>query len=90
MAKTVSEYSIFIASPSDVAEERTKIREIVDEINRTVGRNAKIRLEVIGRETDAIPGFGADAQDVINNSMPREFDIFIGVMGHRFGKPTKR
>ncbi len=35
MAKTVTKYSIFIASPSDLEEERIAIEEVTKELNLT-------------------------------------------------------
>jgi hypothetical protein len=40
-------------------------------------------------ETDASPGVGSDAQDVINQQLAN-YDIFIGLLSARFGTPTKR
>ncbi len=41
-------------------------------------------------ETHTSPGVGADAQDVINQQLTDEYDIFIGIMWSRFGTPTGR
>ncbi|RBP48672.1 DUF4062 domain-containing protein [Arenicella xantha] len=82
--------SIFIASPSDVSSERDKIEEVVHEINSTHARERGMRFELVRWESYTYPGIGVDAQDVINNQLPDDIDIFIGVMWHRFGTPTKR
>jgi len=80
----------FLASPSDVSVERSAIKEIVAECNRHWAKLPGIYLELICWENNAYPGIGDDAQDVINNQIPNEYDIFIGIMGTRFGTPTKR
>lgn len=41
-------------------------------------------------ETHAFPGFGDDAQAVINDEIPDDFDLFIGIMWCRFGTETNR
>ena len=42
MAQKVTLYKIFVASPSDVREERNSLEEIIDEINlSTISRNNK-------------------------------------------------
>lgn len=41
-------------------------------------------------ETHAYPGIGIDAQDVINQTIPDDYDIFIGIMWCRYGTATKR
>jgi len=82
--------SVFVASPSDVAPERARLEEIVTELNQSWSRSLGIRLDLIRWETQAYPGFGVDAQEVINRQLPSDYDIFIGMMWHRFGTPTAR
>jgi len=80
--------SVFLASPSDVTDERTRVEEVIDELNITWSRDLGVRLELVRWETHAHPGFAADAQAVINKQLSNDFDIFIGVMWCRFGTPT--
>jgi hypothetical protein len=82
--------SVFVASPSDVAAERSRLEEVVTELNHTWSRSLGIRLELLRWETHSYPGFGDDAQDVINRQVPADYDIFLGIMWHRFGSPTGR
>jgi len=37
-----------------------------------------------------VPGVGPDAQAVINNQVGEDYDIYIGILGHRFGTQTPR
>ncbi len=90
MTRTEHIVSVFVASPSDVADERARLEEIVAEINNTWAAEMRIRLELIRWETHAFPGKGEDAQAVINEEIPDNYDIFFGLMWHRFGTPTKR
>jgi hypothetical protein len=80
---------VFIASPSEVAEERDVVTYVVTELSRTLGTPFDIELEAIRWETHAWPDVGVDAQDVINHEI-RDYDIFVGVMWKKFGSPTKR
>jgi len=41
-------------------------------------------------ETHAYPGVGSYPQDVINEQIGDDYDIFIGIMWERFGTPTRR
>ncbi len=79
---------IFVASPSDVAEERTRLESIVDEINKTISSSSGTQLELVKRETDVVPGIGAYPQDVINQQVGDNIDIFIGILWKKFGTPT--
>lgn len=90
--RTIRQASIFLASPGDVSTERQHARDVVEELNRTVGANRGIHLNVVGWETDAAPDYGADAQALINGQIARmeEHDVFVGIMWNRFGSPTPR
>jgi hypothetical protein len=86
---SVNTVRVFIASPSDVAEERDITSLVVGEINRIFGNPFGVDLDAIRWETHAWPDVGEDAQDVINKQIG-EFDVLVGVMWRRFGSPTKR
>ena len=80
---------IFVASPSDVPDERDVVSVVVDELRRIVGDLRQVELEAVRWETHAWPDAGDDAQAVINREIG-QYDIFIGVMWRRFGTPTGR
>jgi len=90
MAKTHTILQVFVASPSDVSDERTLMEDVVSEFNKTWGNHNNVMLELLKWETHSRPGIGADPQDVINDQIGDEYDIFIGIMWGRFGSPTKR
>ncbi|HQX52492.1 MAG TPA: DUF4062 domain-containing protein [Planctomycetaceae bacterium] len=90
MAKTRTVLQVFVASPGDVVDERTLLTDIVAEFNNTWGNHNGVVLELLKWEINSRPGFGDDAQDVINKSIGDEYDIFIGIMWGRFGSPTHR
>lgn len=81
---------IFIASPADLAEERSCVRQVVERINATIGQHLHIFLQVLSWELNVHPGIGEDAQDVINKQIQDAYDIFIGLMWSRAGTQTKR
>lgn len=87
MAQLVTKLRVFIASPDDVGQERKKMEEIMAELNHGIAAEKNIVLELIRWETHTWPGFGRDAQDVINEQV-EPYDIFIGIMWNRFGTPT--
>ncbi|WP_181166712.1 DUF4062 domain-containing protein [Mesorhizobium sp. B2-5-4] len=90
MARQEHVLSVFVASPGDVNEERNKLEEVIRELNITWSRELGLRLDLVRWETHAYPGMGQDPQDVINGEIPDDYDIFIGIMWHRFGTPTGR
>ena len=91
MSDNESVLKVFVASPSDVSDEREALREVVVEINRTFSAlSAGLRLDVNGWE-DAAPDFGADAQDVINKRFDlAEFDVVIVIVWLTIGTETSR
>ena len=90
MAQDVQEVRVFIASPSDVTKYRQITSNLIDEINEGLGvQGIPTRAKAVGWE-NVSPGVGADGQDVINQQVGDNFDIFVGILWHRFGTPTGR
>jgi hypothetical protein len=90
MPRTETVLRVFVASPRDLSEERATLEGVIRELNNTWSTTLGIRLELVAWETHTLPGFGADAQDVINEQIADDYDIFIGMMWARFGTPTGR
>jgi hypothetical protein len=89
MVRTEKVVVAFIASPSDVDEERCKLEDVVTELNRTCSRHMRVRVDLVKWESHTFPDVGVSAQDVINRQIGDDYDIFIGVMWTRFGTPTR-
>lgn len=81
---------IFLASPRDVKPEREMIFALKDDLDHVIGRPYQIRFEFVNWERSAYPGIGEDAQDVINQNIDGDYDIFLGIFWQRFGTPTNR
>lgn len=90
--ESVQRYTVLLASPSDVMAERGTARDVLNEVNRLVGREKGAILDLVGWETDTFPAVGTDPQALINSQLPApdECDLFIGIMWNRFGSPTPR
>src|ERR1035438_10095328 len=73
--------TVFIASPSDLADERKKTFEVVAEINEVV-KNIDWSIDLLGWE-DTLPGYGRP-QGLINRDVER-CDLFIGMLWRRWG-----
>ena len=89
MPAQYSHLRILVASPHDVAEERLALRQVVDAMNQEWLHSRGLHFEVVGWETTH-PGVGTDPQDVINEQIGDDYDIFVGVLWSRFGSPTPR
>ena len=73
--------TVFIASPSDLAEERKAAFNVVAEVNGTVKRLGW-SIDLLGWE-DTLPGYGRP-QGQINRDV-EECDLFIGLLWRRWG-----
>jgi len=90
MAKRINNLRVFVASPSDIGDERVILEQVVKELNKLLGEKLGLRLDLVKWETDTYPSFGNDAQSVINEQIGDDYDIFIGMLWKRFGTPTIR
>ena len=82
--------TIFVASPSDVSDERDRLDTIVHEVNSAHARRTGVRLELLRWERDVSPAVGKDPQAVVNDQIPQDYDIFVGILWNRLGSPTSR
>lgn len=79
---------LFVSCPSDIINELDSIRLIVEEINKTSGKQNKFILEVIHWTKDTYTGIGTDAQEVINKQI--SYDILVSIFWQKIGTPTLR
>lgn len=88
--KVINQIKIFISCPGDIKAELDSIRLIVEEVNKTSGRQNSYFIETLNWTTDTYTQVGEDPQDVINSQLESEYDILVGLMWLCFGTPTKR
>lgn len=89
MPELITKYKIFVASPSDLSEEREYLNEVISELNITYGNRNNIVIELLKWETNSGPAISINGvQSIINNDIP-EYDLFIGLLWMKFGTPTK-
>lgn len=90
MARTLHQLTIFVSGPSGVDSEKAALRVIADEISRRVEKTHAITLRIVGWPDDIRPGASTDIQTEINRQIGTDFDIYVGILGSRFGTPTTR
>lgn len=88
--KNVKQIKIFVSCPGDVTDELNSIKLIIEDINKTIGKQQAYVLELLNWKTDTYTQIGSDVQEVINNQIDKEYDILVGVIWLRLGTPTKR
>ncbi|WP_404336604.1 DUF4062 domain-containing protein [Planococcus rifietoensis] len=88
MSYNAKVFNVMIASPNDVASERTIVRDVIYEWNAIHSLTRNIVLLPIGWETHSSPEMGKSPQDVINEQVALKCDLLIGVFWTRLGTPT--
>jgi hypothetical protein len=81
---------VFVASPSDVAEERVSVETVITHLNQVWSKNLGITFELLKWETNVRPTFSSDPQTAINEQIDPNYDVFIGIFWGRFGTRTPR
>ncbi len=89
MSYTASVFNVMIASPGDVASERSIVRDVVYEWNAVHSMTRRIVLLPIGWETHSSPEMGDTAQSIINKQVLEKCDLLVGVFWTRIGTPTE-
>lgn len=85
MAKSLKKIRIFVASPSDVASERVKLETVVESLG-LIADYLNLTLEIVDWRT-VVPDAGRPQQIIFDQLKPTSWDIFIGILWHRFGTP---
>ncbi|MEW5717374.1 MAG: tetratricopeptide repeat protein [Chloroflexota bacterium] len=86
MTNNLKKLRIFAASPSDVATERAKLETVVASLKPTADYLG-LTLEVVDWRA-VVPDAGRAQQIIFDQLKPTSWDIFVGVLWHRFGTPS--
>lgn len=76
MPRTETILRVFVASPSDLDEEKEALVSVIEEMNTVWSKKLATRLDYIDWKTNTYPDFGADAQAVINEQIADDM-IFL-------------
>jgi len=85
IGKQPKKMRIFVASPSDVADERAKIATVVKSLKRLADQYDVILKILDWRQV--VPDMGRSQQIIFDQLKPDTWDVFIGILWHRFGTP---
>ena len=80
-------FNVMIASPSDVASERTIVREVIYDWNAVHSERENIVLLPVGWESHSSPEMGRP-QEIINRQAVDKCDLLVGIFGTRLGTDT--
>ena len=79
---------VMIASPGDVAAERTIITEELYRWNNANSVSRELILQPVRWETHSSPQMGAHPQTILNEHLLLDADIVVGIFGTRIGTAT--
>lgn len=79
---------VFIASPSDVQDERDAARDVIHDWNSAHSFDIKTVLLPVLWETHATPEMGDRPQGIINKQLVSSCDLLVGVFWTKLGTPT--
>lgn len=77
-----------IASPGDVQEYRSIVRDVLHEWNYVHSVSSNAVMMPVGWETHTSPELGSAPQELINDRVLEECDLLIGIFWTRLGTPT--
>ena len=80
-------FNVMIASPSDVASERSIVKEVIYDWNAVHSEREKIVLLPVGWESHTSPEMGRP-QEVLNRQLVDKCDLLVGIFGSRIGTDT--
>jgi len=82
----MQKFRIFVASPSDMATERSRIETIASAL-KPLADNLGYILDIVDWSS-VVPDMGRPEQVILDQVKPSSWDVFIGILWHRFGTPT--
>ena len=88
MSYNAKVFNVMIASPSDVASERSIVREVIYDWNAVHSNREGIVLLPVGWESHSSPEMGTRPQEIINRQTLDKCDLLVGIFGTRIGTDT--
>lgn len=89
MARQLTSLTVFVSAPSELEAEKAALRIVLGDLNAILEKTHGITLRLVGWPDDFRPAVSTDPQSAINEQLG-EYDIYVGLLGVRFGTPTPR
>ncbi|WP_291321469.1 DUF4062 domain-containing protein [Desulfonatronospira sp.] len=88
MAYQATIIPVMIASPGDVHEYRSIVRDVLHEWNYVNSASSTAMMMPVGWETHSSPELGSSPQELINDRVLEDCDLLVGIFWTRLGTPT--
>jgi len=90
MSKKLIQLTIVVSGTTDTDSEKAALRPVVEDLNKLLEKPHGITLRVRSWPDDVRPGVNTDPQAEVSRQLGSEYDIYVGLLGSRFGTPTPR
>ena len=90
MPKHLTALKVFISGTAETDAERGALASIVADLSEILEKTRSVTLRTVAWPDSIRPGVGSDPQDVINQQVGFDYDVYVGILGVRFGSPTNR
>jgi len=90
MPKTLTQLTIFASGTSETESERAALKRVAEELNKKLEKTHAITIRVRAWPDDVRPGVSAYPQAELNRQLGTDYDIYLGVLGARFGTATRQ
>ena len=84
----MKEFNVFLASCSDVSKYRKIAQKVIDELNESLGEELSCRAKLFRWEKSTVPEMGRPQEVIFRQADFDRTELFIGILGNRFGTPT--
>ncbi|HEY3899908.1 MAG TPA: hypothetical protein VGM54_14915 [Chthoniobacter sp.] len=88
MPQPITLFRVFLAAPSDVADELIVVEGVLHDWNLQQGQALGIRVELVNWRTHTWPSAGRRPQASVNKQAFDACDLVIAIFWSRFGTPT--
>jgi len=88
MSDTLHRLRIFVSCPDELDSQKPIVEGVSRELSALLEDTTGLTLKVVNWKSDVVPGIASDPQARINDHI--RYDIYIGLLGTRFGTPTAR
>src|SRR5258705_11135065 len=90
MPQQLTLLGVFVSCPRDLAAELTVLETVIKDLNPQPRDACSVELRLITSGNFVVPALGRDPQSIINTRVADQYDIYIGMLGARFGTQTPR
>jgi len=90
MPQKVTMLGVFASCPKDLSAELNVLEKVIEELNPRLRDAYSVELRLITSGNFVVPGIGSDPQSIVNNQISDQYDIYLGMLGPRFGVQTPR